>query len=291
LRHGLIAALTAVYPDDGFGNPALWSRCASLTPHLLTVCEGQIADPVVSVKCADLLDRAQSYFAGRAAFSQARQLCERALAIREKVLGPEHRDTAMSLNHLAGLLDPAAGRLLYERALRIFESELGPEHPDTAIGLANLGVQFLYQDDFVSAKPLLERALAIREKTLGDHHHTATNLAMLGRLLHKTGNPTDAEPLFRRAISVSQRALGPKHSLTQLYAGHYARFLLETARPAEALPVAQNALSIHELGHGPKHPWTITCAKLTADALCALGRADDAAKLRVRYGLLDDAKS
>jgi hypothetical protein len=65
----------------------------------------------------------------------ARPLLERALAIREKVLGPEHPDTAGSLSNLAALLrsqgDVASARLLEERALEIYEKALGPEHPHT----------------------------------------------------------------------------------------------------------------------------------------------------------------
>jgi hypothetical protein len=54
------------------------------------------------------------------------------VAICEKVLGPEHPDTAASLNNLARLLkaqgDLAGARPLHERALAIREKVLGPEH-------------------------------------------------------------------------------------------------------------------------------------------------------------------
>ena len=74
----------------------------------------------------------------------ARPLYERALAICEKVLGPEHPDTATSLNNLALLLqdqgDLAGARPLFERALAICEKALGPEHPDTATSLNNLAI-------------------------------------------------------------------------------------------------------------------------------------------------------
>jgi hypothetical protein len=33
------------------------------------------------------------------------------------------------------------------------------------------------------------------------------------------------------------------------------------------------------------HPWTKDSARVTAEALAALGRADEAAALRARYGL------
>jgi tetratricopeptide (TPR) repeat protein len=69
-------------------------------------------------------------------------LYERALALRERVLGDEHPDTAMSLNNLA-LLFEAQGcyeRILplYERAFRIYQDRLGPQHPNTLIVERNL---------------------------------------------------------------------------------------------------------------------------------------------------------
>jgi hypothetical protein len=61
-------------------------------------------------KAADLLNRLGSYRQGAlAAYAQARPLYERALAIREKVLGPEHPDTKNSATGAAVVLD-ALGR-------------------------------------------------------------------------------------------------------------------------------------------------------------------------------------
>jgi len=56
----------------------------------------------------------------------------RALAIKERLLGPDHPDVATTLNNLA-LLCKAQGRLaegetLYRRALAIFERALYPAH-------------------------------------------------------------------------------------------------------------------------------------------------------------------
>src|SRR5271165_1025339 len=131
----LIARLAAVYPGDGYSNPASWPLCAQLTPHLLAGCETQIADVATDSKCAELLNRAGGYFYGRAVYSEARPLFERALAIREKALGREHPSTATGLNNLALLLkdqgDLAGARPLYERALAIWEKALGSEHPPT----------------------------------------------------------------------------------------------------------------------------------------------------------------
>jgi hypothetical protein len=59
---------------------------------------------------------------------------------------------------------------LYKRALAIREKMLGPEHLDTAISVNNLARLLQAQDDQAGARPLFERALAIREKALGPEH-------------------------------------------------------------------------------------------------------------------------
>ena len=71
----------------------------------------------VERRTADLLRFAAQYRSNAlGAYAEARPLYERALAIREKVLGAEHPDTATSLNNLAILLraqgDLAAARPL-----------------------------------------------------------------------------------------------------------------------------------------------------------------------------------
>jgi CHAT domain-containing protein len=71
-------------------------------------------------------------------------LAERALAIREKVLGKEHPDVASSLNNLAYLYQAqgnySQAEPLYQRALAILEKVLGNEHPLVATTLNNLAL-------------------------------------------------------------------------------------------------------------------------------------------------------
>jgi tetratricopeptide (TPR) repeat protein len=74
----------------------------------------------------------------------ARKAYERALAISEGQLGPDHPEVAVSLLNLGGLLadqgDLKRARKVYERALSILEERLGPEHPDLAFALNNFGL-------------------------------------------------------------------------------------------------------------------------------------------------------
>jgi tetratricopeptide (TPR) repeat protein len=104
-------------------------------------------------------------------------------------------------------------------------------------------------------------------------------LSNLARLFNKTGHANEAEPIFHRAIAISEKALGPEHPETQRYQSHYARLLFDTGRFADALAVGKTALAVHEKAFGPDHSWAKDSAGVAADALAALGRADEAAKL------------
>jgi tetratricopeptide (TPR) repeat protein len=379
-RRALVAMLAAVYPNDGRSNPASWPRCATLTPHLVAICTSETADAVDSGQRADLLGRAGSYLHGRAAYSAARPLLERALAIREKALGPEHPDTATSLNNFARLLkeqgDLAAARPLVERALAIREKALGPEHPDTATSLNDLALLLKEQGNLAAARPLNERALAIYEKALGpEHPYTATSLNNFALLLRGQGDLAAARPLFERALAIRKKELGPEHPYTATSLNNFALLLRDQGDLAAVRPLFERALAIHEKALGPEHPrtaaslnnlaslmrhqgdlvaarplferalairekalgpehpdtnrsrcdlarllmtsghakealgpaetalranekvlgpnhrWTKDTARVTAEALDALGRADQAAALRARYGVERDRQN
>ncbi len=113
-------------------------------------------------------------------FGAARPYYERALAIREKALGPDHDNEALlqaialSLNNLGFLLQAmgnlAEARPYFQRALAISEKALGPDHPDTAGSLNNLAWLLHDEGDLVEATRLMRRALAICEKRLGANH-------------------------------------------------------------------------------------------------------------------------
>jgi tetratricopeptide (TPR) repeat protein len=112
---------------------ATWEAFKALAPHALAVLRFEPAKERGQLNAADLARKIGGYFLSVARYSDARPLLERALAIRERVLGAEHSDTAASLNNLAILLqdqgDLAAARPFHQRALAIYEKVPGAEHP------------------------------------------------------------------------------------------------------------------------------------------------------------------
>ena len=148
---------------------------------------------------ADSSDLAHEARAGSAAFHEAD------IAITLLNLG------MMAQTAYTGPKQGEAG-LLYRRAIAIQEKVLGPEHPDLATSLNNLAELSLIQWHYREAEALHKRALAIREKALGpDHPLTAASLTNLARLYSLTRRPEMAEPLLARAVAISEQALGPDH--------------------------------------------------------------------------------
>ena len=62
--------------------------------------------------------------------------------------------------------DLARAQSTQERALAIFEKVLGPEHHYMAAGLHDLACLRLDQGDLAGARPLIERALALTKLSL-----------------------------------------------------------------------------------------------------------------------------
>ena len=204
---------------------------------------------------AGYLDRAGTAEKKAGRYPAALPFLTEALAIRETALGPDHPDTATSLNNLAGLYK-AQGRLdeaapLYARALAIREKALGPDHPSTAISLNNLASLYQAQGRLDEAAPLYARALAIREKALGpDHPSTATSLNNLAGLYYAQGRLDEAAPLLARALAICETALGPDHPSTATSLNNLAELYKAQGRLGEAAPLYARALAIKEKALG-----------------------------------------
>src|SRR5690606_15428468 len=106
----------------------------------------------------------------------------RVLALRERVLGPEHPNVGESLNNLGVLMldrDNLAARAVLERALMIRERALPRDHPHVASTLSNLGFAYVGLGDAAAARPLLERALAALDRA-GERDRVMATYPMLG---------------------------------------------------------------------------------------------------------------
>ncbi len=256
-----VRAVNQAFPDNI--DVDTWPQCGRYLSHT-QACAALIRQYNLAFpEAARLLDQAAWYLHDCALYEQAEPLFQQALAIKEQVLGPDHLDTATSLNNLVWLYfrqdKYEQAEPLCQRALAIREKALGPEHPDTASTLYQLAMLYQDQGKYEQAEPLYQRALAIREKALGpEHPDTASTLHELARLYQHQGKYEQAEPLYQRALAIREKALGPEHPDTASTLHELARLYHNQGKYEQVESLYQRALAIREKALGPEHPDTAT---------------------------------
>ncbi|HEX7181388.1 MAG TPA: tetratricopeptide repeat protein, partial [Thermoanaerobaculia bacterium] len=148
-------------------------------------------------------------------------------------------------------LDPLAPHV---RAVVSFPDAAGITDP-TARLMSDVGALLFTKALVDEAEPLMRRALAIDEKSLGaEHPDVATRLNDLAQVLLTTNRLAEAEPLMGRALAIDEKSFGPEHPTVAIRLNNLAQLLQVTNRLAEAEPLMRRALAIDEKSFGPEHP-------------------------------------
>lgn len=254
-----IGAIDAVLPDvEQAKEYATWQQCERLLPHAL-LCLHRAGATEKSLALAALAYKVAQYLREHGRHAEAEPLYQRALHIREQMLGPDHPLVAYPLNYLAILFREQAryaeAEPLFQRALHIWEQTLGPEHPQVAFPLNSLAILYREQSKYAEAEPLFQRALHIWKRALGPEHPQVTYpLNNLARLYREQGKDAQAEPLFQRALHIREQALGPEHPQVAYPLNNLAILYHEQGKDAEAQALSQRALHILEQALGSEHP-------------------------------------
>ena len=234
------------------GEALAWGKAA-------TVALAAIGAGDDDLRTAHLAARLALVHKDAGAYPEARAANLRALAVRERLLGPDHPDVAGLLNNLANVEqavgDYAAAEPLLRRALDINTRAFGPDHPDVAVNLGNLALVRHEQDDAVQARELHTRALKIAEAALGpDHPNVAAMLANLATTELALGHDEPARALYVRALAIEEKVYGPDHPEVAMSLTNLATLdgLLGDFEAARAR--LERAIIIFEASLGPGHP-------------------------------------
>jgi tetratricopeptide (TPR) repeat protein len=230
------------------GNPQdsrTWPVLIPLAPHLRAVAAVADANGIVDA-IARLLNQLALLYDSQGRYTQAKPLYERALAIREKILGPDHPDVAEGLNNLAALYylqgQYAQAEPLYQRSLAIWEEALGVNHVNVALSLNNLAELYRNRHKYAQAKPLHERALGIWEKAFSANHpNVASSLNNLADLYRIQGQYAQAEPFYQRSLAIWEEALGPNHPNVATSLENMAALYRESGKEEEAAALDERA--------------------------------------------------
>jgi tetratricopeptide (TPR) repeat protein len=228
--------------------------------RLLRIREEEEKDGLAFARAAHEV-AAVYYFQSK--YEQAAPLYKRSLEIKEKSLGKDHPDVAVSLNNLAGLYTEQHHYIeaapLYKRSLEIWEQSLGKEHQYVAAALNNLAELHHAQRKYAEAEPLYKRSLEIKEKSLGkDHPDVAITLNNLAELYKSQRSYEEAEPLHNRALEIKEKLLGKDHPDVARSLKNLAGLYTEQRRYTEAEPLYKRSLEILEGKLGKDHPSVAT---------------------------------
>ena len=152
-------------------------------------------------------------------FREAKPVLEKVLAIRRKVLGEEHPETAqgyyfaaMNLRCLDLFAESEAG---YRKSLAICRKLLGEEHPQTAFSYEGVAYVLKSQGKYAEAEEGFDKALAIVRKILGDADpYTARGYRNVAENLEVQGKYAEAEAGLRKALDMFRKSLGAEHPET-----------------------------------------------------------------------------
>lgn len=173
-----------------------------------------------SIQVAHLLNQLGMVYQAKADYQLSALMLERALVMGRKVYAPDDPHIATLLSNIASAYEslgdlPKAEALLKEAIAAVDKPTGNPQKAAESVQLAtflnNLGELYQAQRDS-RATPLLERALAMREKLHGpDHSDVAVTLNNLALVDWQENNLKQAEVRLLRAVAINQKAVDQGH--------------------------------------------------------------------------------
>jgi tetratricopeptide (TPR) repeat protein len=214
-------------------------------------------------------------------FDQAEKMDRIALAINQKLWGPDSLEAAASFSDL-GMVFAQEGKLAdweaaHREALDIRRRRLGENDPDVAASLSNLAESYTQQGKIAEAEVLVREALEIRQKRFGnDSLAAADSLRSLSILLGDEGKWAEAEAMAREVLAIRRKLLGAEHPIvaTSLTDVAWAAGGQNKLEEAEALE--REALAMRRKLLGEEHPDVAKSLYLVGDRLREEGKLSEA---------------
>ena len=258
-----IQALDAVFPEVQ-PVPAFvsWKQSERVLSHALLCLQRSSEDEEDALVLASLASKSAHYLREHGRYAQAEPLYQRALCLRERVLGPRHPEVACSLTEL-GVIFWQQGRYaeaepLLQGALHIWRHASSQYQLEIARPLNSLAILSWHQGNYLEAERLFHQAFRIREQVLGPNHPlVATPLNNLADLYLEWGKEREAEPLYQHTLHIWEQSLGSDHPWVAEPLHGLANLCRDQGKEREAEQLYQRAWHIREHHLGQHHPETV----------------------------------
>ncbi len=215
----------------------------------------QLEDTSVAVHLNNIGLFVFNYFAE---YETAMDYYQKVLEIREKILGTEHVDTAISYNNVGTLYDAKDDYVkaleYYEKALTIRKKALGEEHLLTAQSYHNIGETYNKMGDYDKALEYFFKALAIKEKALVRHHpSTALTYNNIGTVYDAKGKYVESWNYYCKALEIRELVFGVEHMATSESYNNIGELLRKRGEYNQALECHNRVKKIRENILGVEH--------------------------------------
>jgi serine/threonine-protein kinase len=168
--------------------------------------------------------------------------------------------------------DSAAGA-----ALAIRRRLLPPDHPDLLMALSDAGVIRGERGDYAGGEPLLREVLAKRQKLYPKGHpEVASVIEELAYQVEQQGRSAEAESLYVQALTMERSLLGPDHSTVAFTLSSLAGVRYERGDLEPAVNDMSASLAIYRRALGSEHPQTLTIMTQLGIFLREAGRLEQA---------------
>ena len=209
-----------------------------------------------------------------------------ALAIRMKVFGDQHRETATNKSDLGLLLmdrgEIAEAERMFRESLVTNERVLGIEHPNTASSKNSVGNVLAAKGDLAGAEQLQREALVVRQRIFGPGNpESAFAVQSLAATLEMQGRHQEAESLLSDAHRVVISALGADNPRVVSMTVDLARVHIARGNAADVEVMLRRALELRQRTYPAGH-WRIAEVQALLGASLAAQHRDDEAEALMR---------
>lgn len=206
----------------------------------------------------------------RGDYVQAVALGQQTLALKRKVMRPDHPSRARTMALVAGaereLGNYDEAEKLLRGALTIMKKAWGEHHLDVLAAEGDLAFVRHLEGHWQEAEKRQREVLALKRQYLGtEHREVALTLDELGRQLEDQGKLADAETELRASLQMRQHLYPDDHPSVAHARYELGRLLLRRSQPQQAEPLLLAALAAQRKALPANHP-------AIADTLRAVAR-------------------
>ncbi len=207
--------------------------------------------------------------------AEAQRELERAVDIRRRLLGEQHKDTLESLNWLANVLQEQ-GKYPQAEALRanilaVQRRVLGDQHKETLASMNSLASVYRSEGKYTQAEALAASTLETQRRLLGEKDpDTLSTTINLAQIEENLGKYPQAKTLLSKAMNLRREVLGEEHPGTLASMDLLALVYRSEGKYKEAEKLCAQTLEVRRRVLGEEHPDTVD----TMNSLGLLYRLD-----------------